>query len=409
MKRNMIEDLKIWGEQDNRPLFLHGIHGVGKTYLINEFAINFLNSFVYFRTELESEYYSRFLSSDYPVDFVCMHFSLTREEIENETIIFDNTERYPETTSKLIEYAIKNSCKWIFISSYDFINDSYDVFKRKLYPIQFDEFLIALGEEWYVEAIRGHFESHRKLPDIVHTELFSDFEEYIWIGGMPEVVDNYLTSRSSINITGKTEKNKNYTLSLAHHEESFRLKCEQILKCVTPHLFKENQKFMFNAIRTGVTYNMYAEALDTLESEGLILRQNEYASDKKFKLFYPDFSFITASRHDELTDVEYRLRIQNYVLQTLKQKSINTVFWESGNRADLDFIIKTIDKQFPIDFGFSVKNNSKSIASFNKKNDIDYVVRVAENNYFSEDSKYSIPVYALFCFDENIVNEKSEN
>lgn len=400
MKRNMIEDFKLWGETEPTPFFLYGIKGVGKTYLVNDYANDFLSSFLYFKTEENSYYYEPFLLSETPLDFVAEHFGTTEDRLVSEVIIFDDTEKYSEAAKKLIAIAIKNKYKWIFISSYDYLSkDLKGLTKKQLFPVQFDEFIVALGEEWYVEAIKGHFESKKKLPDIVHTELLSDFEEYIWVGGMPEVVSDYLTRKSSINVTGLTCKNKKLSLETNAEDDSTDMKCRQILNCVNKQLYKENQKFMFNVIRTGVTYNMYSDALELLEKQGLILRQNEYSNDKKFKLFYPEFSFISSSRHDELTDVEYRLRVQNYILQTMKQKNIDCKFWESGNRADLDFVLSTIHTQFAADFGLSYRNDAKSIQSFNNNTHSDFSLKFSDSNYFSEVGRYTVPVYALFCLE----------
>ncbi len=406
MKRNMIEDLKIWGETAENPFFLYGLHGVGKTYLVNSYVNNFSTSFIYFKTE-ESDYYKAFIEGDAPLDFVAEHFGLNNDSLKNEIVIFDDTENYVKTASKLIRFAIINKCKWIFISDYDYLrNTTSGLTKKQLFPVQFDEFLVAVGSEWYVEAIKGHFESRKKLPDIVHNELLSDFEEYIWVGGMPEVLSNYVETRSSINVTGLQKRNKKLSLSLDFAEDNRKVKCDQVLSCLGEQLYKDNQKFMFNVIRNGVTYNMYADTLDYLEGRGLIIRQNEYSSKKKFKLFYPEFSFISSSRHDEITDVEYNLRIQNYVLQTLKQKGIECCFWESGNRADLDFVIRTIDTQFPVDFGFSSKNNSKSVSSFTKKTGAEFSLVISDSNYFTEVGRYSVPVYSLFCFDVEDATKK---
>lgn len=399
MKRNMIEELKRWGDGSPCPFYLYGIRGVGKTYLVNEYVSGFKFSFVYFKTEPGSDYYSDFKTMDSPEKFVSNHYGFSSDELTSAIVVFDDSHEYISAAVKLISYAIMHKCRWIFISDYDYLKKSTSGIEiRELFPMQFDEFLAAMGSEWYVEAIRGHFESRKKLPDIVHEELLSDFEEYIWVGGMPEVVNDYLTKKTSVNITSLQRNNKRNALDISEISEEQKTKSLQILNCIQEQLFKENRKFMFNVIRTGVTLSMYNDAINELESKRYILRQNEYTSEKKFKLFYPEFSFITGSRHDELTEVEYKTRIINYVLQTLNQKKIETVFWESGNRAELDFIIKEQFTQFPIDFGFSDKNNSKSIISFSQKYDCKNIYRISESNYSKESGKDAIPIYALFCF-----------
>ena len=67
--------------------------------------------------------------------------------------------------------------------------------------LQFDEFLTAIGKDWYVEVITAHYKNRKKLPDIVHYELLSTFDEYLWIGGMPDVMNEYLDMESTVNVT----------------------------------------------------------------------------------------------------------------------------------------------------------------------------------------------------------------
>ena len=212
MKRNLIEDLKYWGEHENRPFFLYGIEGVGKTWLVNNYTNDFCETSVYFKTERASAYYAPFLDSEDPLGFVSAHFQLSPEMLDSSVVIFDDVENYAASAVKLMQHAVLKSCRWIFVSAFDLVPDELrdNITIRHLTPMQFDEFLTAAGSEWYVEALKTHYKSRKRMPDIVHDELLSDFEEYIWVGGMPEVVNDYLSSRSSVNITKKQERARIY-------------------------------------------------------------------------------------------------------------------------------------------------------------------------------------------------------
>ena len=400
MKRNLIEDLKTWGEGERRPFFLYGIEGVGKTWLVNNYVTDFCEAGIYFKTEPGSAYYADFLTSDDPLSFVAEHFHISQEALDSSVVIFDDADNYIASASKLLDHAVKNCCKWIFAAAYDFVPGDLKekTTIRHLTPLQFDEFLIAAGSEWYVEAVKTHFKSRKKMPDIVHEELLSDFEEYLWVGGMPEVVNDYLTTKSSVNITKKQERAK----LCAYHaidmlsEETLRTKCRQILGVLEAELLKPNQKFMFGMIRNGVTYKMYADAISELEKRGLAIRQFELNDEKKFKIFYPEYSFFSSSKSDEVTDVEYGLRTQNYILQTLNEKGIDNYFWESGNRAELPVVIKENAVKLPVDVSQG-RNLSRSIASFLKTENSDNVLRITEDNFMSEEGRDTVPVYAIFC------------
>ncbi len=400
MKRNLIEDLKYWGEHENGPFFLYGIEGVGKTWLVNNYTHDFCETSVYFKTERDSAYYAPFLVLAAPYAFVAAHFQLSPAILDSSVVIFDDVENYPVSALKLMRYAAEKSCKWIFVSAFDLVPCDFrdKITIRHLTPMQFDEFLIASGSEWYVEALKTHYKSRKRMPDIVHDELLSDFEEYIWVGGMPEVVNDYLTARSSVNITKKQERARLYAYHALEYltDESLRTKCRQILGVLEAELKKPNQKFMFGLIRNGVTYKMYADAISELEKRGLVIRQYELEDEKKFKLFYPEFSFFSSSKSDEVTDVEYELRLQNYILQTLNEKKIKNFFWESGNRAELPVVINDKEKEYPVDVS-NGRNLARSISSFLKIRSGETVLRIADDNFKSEDGRETIPVYSMFC------------
>ncbi len=393
MKRNIIENLKKWSEGESVPFFLYGLEGVGKTYVVNEYTNDFCGYSIYFKTEKDSAYYEPFLSSFDPFSFVTAHLDMDPEVLLKSVVIFDDCEDYPETAKKLIEMAFEKKCRWIFVSSYDLIPAGYEdkVSKHKMFPMQFDEYLIANGNEWYVEAIKAHFESGKKLPDMVHSELLSDFEEYMWVGGMPDAVSHYISSKNAVNISKIQYRAK---IQALYH---LPLKAEQIISVLEKQLYKPNQKFMFQLIRTGVTYKMYEDAIEYLIEQGILIRQNELEDERKFKLLFSEFSFLSCSRNDEITDVEYDLRLQNYVLQTLNSKEKTCFFWESGNRAELPFILKNESGYCVIDASNAERSKSRSVSSFLKTHENAEVLTVNTGNFKDNNGQKNIPVYSLFC------------
>ncbi|MCR5584334.1 MAG: hypothetical protein K6F63_02730 [Lachnospiraceae bacterium] len=400
LKRNIIENIKAWDEDITGPLFLYGLKGVGKAFICREYAKDFHESFLYYEPEL-----SLADSVSDPADHVATHFGLSPEVLANEFLILNETEKNVAFFTKLLEKAVEGKYKWIFISDYDYTKGKTEaeIFKMQMFPLQFDEFLTNLGyNDWYVSSVSETLKRKEKLPDIVHNNLISTFEEYLWTGGMPEVIKDYIRE-DRLNIRSRQTDAKLLIYNSINNikDASLRNKCDQILDTVEAQLKKSNKKFMFNQIRSGVTYQMYAEALDTLIDRGLCLRINEVSDERKFKLFYPEFSFNPMESFDEITDVEFLLREENYLLQTFAQKGIDVAFWESGNRAELPFVIRTDEgRSIPVDYHGENRKVSKSILSYQNKHDNPKAIKISDSNFVDEDSSVTIPVYSVFCIEK---------
>lgn len=418
MKRNALTTLKLWKETaERKPFYLTGIKGVGKTYLAFEFAKDFFDSYLYLSLEQNAalaEYFDG-LSEENALSALAGYFEVPEQLLVSSLLIIDEVYRCPNLLRKLIKLAVKYpSFFLLFLSSYDALEpkEKQCVEELVLYPLQFDEFLMAVGSAWYVEVIAAHYKTKRKIPDIVHRELLSTFDEYLWIGGMPDVINEYLTMEASVNVTERQELAR---IILLHSmdttaEESLSLKCRQVFSTIGEQLKKSNQKFQFNLIRKGITYQMYKEALSFLERHHMAYRINELEKEQQFKLFYPDFSLNPSLRNDELTAVERQIRLQNYMLQTFCQKDIPCGFWEAKSQANIEFVLMKGNEYTPVELKVEGKNKFKSIHSFQKtfqqkteegrdRKLIKKVAKFSDSNFVENDDFFNLPVYSAFCFE----------
>ena len=404
MKRNAIHVLQRWkNETERTPFYLTGIKGVGKTYLAYDFANDFFDSYLYLNFEHNKELTDVFetVTEANVIMTLSEYFAVPEELLYTTPFIFDEIYLCPNFIRTLWNVVKeRRQLYWIFISSFDLLpNDiKNQLFCHTLYPIQFDEFLVAIGKDWYVEVIQAHYNSRKKIPDIVHQELLSTFDEYLWIGGMPDVINEYLTLESSINVPERQKQILTFGLQKMTDEKT-GYKCCQIFSTVEEQLKKSNQKFQFNLIRKGITYQMYKDALDVLTTHHLLHRLNHLEKEQQFKAFFADFSFITTARNDELTPVEYQNRLQNYLCQTLNQNGLKCYFWESKSQATIDFIVKDKSgKYIPIELKTEGKSKSKSIQSFAGQYSIGNSIRISSSNFVENDELFILPVYSLFCF-----------
>jgi len=410
MKRNLIDTLQHWMESEERkPFYMTGMKGVGKTYLACEFAKSFFDSYLYLSFEHNKELSARFEALDEESIFPALaeYFELPEEMLFHIPFVFDEVYHCPGFVSKLLQLVNNNrQLYWIFLSSYD--NLSNDIKSRMychtLYPLQFDEFLTAIGKDWYVEVITAHYKNRKKLPDIVHHELLSTFDEYLWIGGMPDVLNEYLDMESSVNVMERQHIQKQMLLYGMEHEagEKTNYKCLQVYSTIDEQLNKPNQKFQFNLIRKGITYQMYKDAIEFLVQHKMLYRLDCLGKEEQqFKLFYPDFSLNNSARNNELTAVERQIRLQNYVIQTFHEKQFNCKFWEAKSQATIDLVLQDeLDYTFtPIEIKKEGKSKTKSILSFTEQFPVKNIVRISGSNFTENDEIINLPVYSVFCFE----------
>lgn len=410
MKRNLISTLQSWMESEERkPFYMTGIKGVGKTYLACEFAKSFFDSYLYLSFEHNKELSARFeaLSEEEIFPALAEYFELPEEMLFHIPFVFDEIYHCPGFVSKLLQL-VKNqpNLYWIFLSSYDNLSEeSKSVLScHTLYPLQFDEFLTAIGKDWYVEVITAHYKNRKKLPDIVHHELLSTFDEYLWIGGMPDVLNEYLDMESSVNVMERQHIQKQMLLYGMEHEagEKTNYKCLQVYSTIDEQLVKPNQKFQFNLIRKGITYQMYKDAIDFLVRHNMLYRLDCIGKEEQqFKLFYPDFSLNNSARNNELTPVERQIRLQNYVIQTFKEKQFLCKFWEAKSQATIDLVLQNEEGDCftPIEIKKDGKSKTKSILSFTEQYPVRNIVRISGSNFVENDEIINLPVYSVFCFE----------
>jgi len=413
MKRNLITILQNWMEQEERkPFYMTGMKGVGKTYLACEFSKSFFDSYLYLSFEHNKELASYFnaLPEDKILSELANYFELPEEMIFNIPFVFDEIYHCQEFVEKITHLVQnKRNLHWIFLSSYDVLSASTkeNFTCHTLFPLQFDEFLTAIGKDWYVEVITAHYKNRKKLPDIVHYELLSTFDEYLWIGGMPDVMNEYLEMESTVNVMERQHIQKQMLLyGMVHNaEEKTSYKCNQVYSTIDEQLMKTNQKFQFNLIRKGITYQMYKDAIEFLVKHHMLYRLDCLGKDEQqFKLFYPDFSLNYSARNNELTSVERQIRLQNYVIQTLKEKKMNCMFWEAKSQASIDIVLHNEDDNTftPIEIKKDGKSKTKSLISFSSQYDVRNIVRISGSNFVENDENINLPTYSVFCFENEI-------
>lgn len=422
MKRNLYKNLLAWKNNKNRkPLLLTGARQVGKTYLLNEFANNEYNDFIYLNLDKEKERYeSVFENSIAPEDIISRLEIITGRKITpyNTLIIFDEVQEIPRALTSLKyfyedapEYHIAASGSQLGIALHP--GTSFPVGKvdiLELEPLTFDEYLIATGNERFLGSLKNE-------EDL---ETFSDtlkglFREYLIVGGMPEVVANWLEKRD----LEEVDRAQNaillaYSDDISKHTDSTTaMRIHQVIDSLPAQFAKRNEKFVFNVVKGGARAREYELAIQWLIDCKIVRRVNRlkvgdklplkaYADLSSFKLYFIDVGLFRkladvkteAVMNDELLFKEFNgFFAEQFVLQQVA-KTANLFYWSSDATAEVDFVMNIGTNIVPIEVksGNNVKAKSLRIfrGIYNPKLSLRYSLRPPEYN----DGLLNLPLYS---------------
>ena len=434
MYRYKFEDLKKWKVSKNRkPLIIRGARQVGKTWLMQEFGKNEYEKCAYINFDNNTRMEQLF-SEGFDLERIIQGLKIesgVNIEPENTLIIFDEIQETPSALTSL-KYFYENANEYHIIAAGSLLGvamhagTSFPVGKvdfLDLYPLNFFEFLKALGEDELVDLINKN--------DIDLITVFTDkfktyLKEYMFIGGMPEVVETYIDTKDF------NEVRKVQEALLSAYEQDFSKhapnnvvpRIRQLWNNIPTQLAKENKKFIYGLVKEGARAREYELALSWLIDCGLVYQVNRvndckiplsaYQDFSAFKLYLLDVGLLCAmAKIDAQTIldgnrifVEFKGSLtEQYVLTELKSNINSPVFYWSSDKgiAEVDYIVQIAGNNIPIEVKSGENLQSKSLKSFVQKYDTKINVRTSMTNYKKEDWLVNIPLYLIGNI-TNIIN-----
>ena len=432
MKRTAIDRLIKWNQtEDVRPILLTGAKGVGKTYLAYDFAKAFFQHILYLNFEHDPNAAKLFHAKNLfnVSNNLLEYFNLDAMDedsslIEDRILILDEISSCPEAFLMLTSLQYTGEFpKIIAISSRPAKKEELKLYYHiPIYPMQFDEFLLAIGKDWYIETILTHYETNKKIPDIVHKELLTLHNLYIQVGGMPGIINEYLNFNNLSNIS---EQHSLLMGTYQHYQslinsDSDSLKMNQVLNTLPIQLTKSNKKFQYKLIRKGTTHSMYKDAIQDLSDQNYVIPSYKMASEDladiysaieedklnvseitSFKLYLSDVGMLHTQLYSSSSvpfNAETRKALlENYIAVVLQSKEYPIIFWESESTAKIDFLLQKDNELVPVEIFCDKNTRSKSISVLKQKTTFTYSIKISSKNFdYSNDVKY-IPYYAAFC------------
>ncbi len=426
MYRYKMEELKKWKESENRkPLIIRGARQVGKTWLMKEFGQNNYEKCAYINFDDNSRMKQLF-SDDFDIDRIMQGLKIeagVNIEPENTLIIFDEIQETPKALTSL-KYFYEKANEYHIIAAGSLLGvamhegTSFPVGKvdfLDLYPLNFYEFLEALGEKDLVNLIKN---KNMDLITVFADKLKLYLKQYLYIGGMPEIVDSYIKNKDFDEVRRKQQVLlESYEQDFSKHAPNNVVpRIRQLWNNIPTQLAKENKKFIYGLVKEGARAREYEVALSWLIDCGLVYQVNRvndckvplsaYQDFSAFKLYVLDVGLLCAMANLDAKTilegneilVEFKGALtEQFVLTELKTNVTQSVFYWSADRgtAEVDYIIQLDGNNIPIEVKASENLQAKSLKTFVEKYKTKINIRTSMTNYRKEDWLINIPLYLI--------------
>ena len=426
MQRYALKHLIDWKNKKNhKPLVIQGARQVGKTWLMQEFGKKYYEQVAYinFDVDLKSR---EIFDVDYDTERLIMDIGLatkTKINAENTLIIFDEIQECPRALTSL-KYFRENAPQYDIIVAGSLLGvachegTGFPVGKvsfMNLFPLSFEEFLLAIEEERFVELLNKEDFKTIKLFNNKYEKLL---KQYCYIGGMPEIVQDFVENKDFESVRNLQKE------ILSAYEEDFTkhiptntvAKIRLLWKSIPAQLSKENKKFIYGAAKEGARARDFEAALSWLINSGLIYRVNKitkpdlpitaYEDFNSFKLFVLDVGLLGAMtdlQADTIIDgnrifEEFKGAIaEQYVLQQFKTiKDLPVFYWSNEtSRAEIDFVIQIKSNVVPVEVKAERNLQAKSLKVYMEKFKPNYAIRTSMADYKKTDNLIDLPLYVI--------------
>lgn len=426
MYRIAIEKLFKWKKSKNRkPLIIEGARQVGKTWLMKEFGRQAYSDTVYINFDSNSRM-SDLFSSDLDTTRLIMGLELYvghKINPENTLLIFDEVQEVPRALASL-KYFYENAPQYHIVCAGSLLGialhegTSFPVGKvdfLKLYPLSFKEFMMATGQERFVELLdKQDFQMINSFKETYIDAL----KQYYFVGGMPEAVQSFADNKD-FNEVRDIQKRilMAYEQDFSKHAPNEIVpKIRMIWNSIPSQLAKENKKFIYGLVREGGRAKEYETAIMWLADCGLVHKVSRvngagvplkaYEDLKAFKLFVLDVGLLgcmVGLNQRTLLDGNYLFAefkgalTEQYVCQQLKTIEDLGVYYYTNDRGscEVDYVIDTGELIVPVEVKAEVNLKAKSLKTFRDKFSPEISVRTSMANYKEEDWLINLPLYAI--------------
>lgn len=448
-KRKIYGKLLAWKNETKgeRAILIEGARRIGKSTIVREFARNEYKSFIFIDFNIASEAVKSAFR-DYMSDLDTFFMILSAEygvklHRRESIIVFDEVQQFP-IARQAIKYLVADG-RFDYLETGSLISIKENIHditipseerKMLMYPMDFEEFCLASGDDELVEYIRHCFDNRVPLQQNIHAKAMLLFRQYILIGGMPKSVSAFLENDRSFE---KADVEKRDILNLYREDimkikSGYRSNVLAIFDQIPAFLSKSERRVVLNDIEKGASFPKYHDTFFWL-ADSMIVNECFNCSDPNvglslnedrtyIKCYMGDTGLLISHTFDEneIADEQLYKEIllgklsvnegmfyENVIAQMLVAAGHKLYFYTKydreshRNEIEIDFLLsnnsKLKYKVFPIEVKSAEKYSTRSLFKFNEK----FHARIGRNyvihpkNLRSEDNTLYIPAYMTFC------------
>ncbi len=432
LNRKADKYLQDWKHGENRlPLIVKGARQVGKTETIRRFAKNNYKNIIEINFITEPQY-KAIIENGYAADEIVKIITLidpSKSFIEGETLIFfDEIQAFPEIATSLKFF--KEDGRFDVICSGSLLGIQYKRIASisvgyktdyQMYSMDFEEFLWAKGYEAAgIGDMLEHMLSGAPFSNIEHEVYSGLFLEYCILGGMPNVISNYIEND---NFQGSFDLQRqllvDYESDARKYAEGLdQAKIINVYRSIPAQLAKKNKKFQYSTVSKGGRSKEYMGCVDWLIDAGLISKCNNLAfpelplkgniDEEKFKLYMTDTGLLVSSFDDE-AQIDLRANknlgvykgalYENFAAEALMKQGYGLYYYKKENSTlEEDFFVRSANELIPVEIKANTNKakSLKQLISSDRYADIIHGIKFTAGNVGHNDPVYTFPFFCLF-------------
>lgn len=427
LRRKIYDKLLAWKNNKGKKdaILLRGVRQCGKTYIVREFGKREYKNFIEINF-IERPDMQAVFSGNLDVDNMVQQIKLSMpgcQFIPGETLLFlDEIQDVPNARTSLKFWTQDGRFDCIASGSLlgmDYKNEvSIPVgYERQLImrTLDFEEFIWALGAEVNLkEMLEPYVDGAKRVPEAMHNSLNKYLQEYMVVGGLPEVVDTYIATKDFYQVHLLQEKIlRDYQDDIAKYAlNQDKIKAKQCFLSIPHQLSKENHKFQYSVVEKKATARKFTSSLDWLHNAGLIdfaynvnspwFPLKAHVKEDQFRVYLCDIGLLVAM-------YGYQLKIallsdalegpakggiyESLVADILAKRGEELYYYKKEDSTlEIEFILERDCKLVPVEVK-ARKGSTRSLNELLKMDNIERGYKLTAQNTGVVEKKITLPLY----------------
>lgn len=430
LKRKFYDKLLDWKKKSNkRPLFVRGARQIGKTYIIDYFGKTNYSSYIYINF-LENSEYKRIFDGALNAATIYSRMSLMIQSarfIENDTLIFLDEIQECGNARTALKFLAQDA-RYDIVVSGSLLGVQYKNVKSipvgyeepvTMHSLDFEEFLWAKGYSYeQISALQESFLEQRKVDDLINDVMHKELREYMVIGGMPAVVQQFIEKRNFAEADEiQRQIVSDYLDDIMNYASDVeKPKIRNCFLSIPRQLARENEnrKFKYAEVEKGVGARKYINSVEWLRDASMaemahnltapLFPLSAYEDESAFKLYLSDIGLLSSLYGFETKAAIINQTISGSVKGALYENLIATGLVGRGYALrylqdrripmEVEFLLEKEGKVVPVE----VKASNASTASLNgllERDDIEFGYKFTSGNVGVVGKKITLPHYMM--------------